>query len=302
VILYSLEIPDKPDELAGWLTSQLLGPNLAPLVAELSAIRDSESTDHLTLDDVLAGDRSAVLSGGLSALPADRLQQLLQRPTLLLDLQEAVLTEGGTCWKPQKENLDESNQRLEFGWNRLQETIHDERPRAFDSGADLHRLAIRRWHTHPFLVSLATAAAVLLATFAWQQSQPPPTVQTVATAWGWDREDSLNESLSRREYLQSLANAAGEWFNKRPATRREVANRLIQFRQGCSHLILAEHKPLPTADRQWLIGKCRSWAGTLDGHLTALEGGDDVISVRGEIDVTINKLIHAIRTRAAATG
>ncbi|MEQ9408153.1 MAG: hypothetical protein RIK87_10530 [Fuerstiella sp.] len=100
-------------------------------------------------------------------------------------------------------------------------------------------------------------------------------------------------------YLDSLADSAQEWFGKRPDTARAVATRIAQFRQGCSTLILADHAPLSAEDRTWLVGKCRARATKLDGHLAAVEAGQDAATVLTAADDTVNKLITALRGRAA---
>jgi len=101
-------------------------------------------------------------------------------------------------------------------------------------------------------------------------------------------------------YLDRLADAAGEWFKKRPDDPNALARRIGEFRQGCSVLILSPHKPLAAQDRAWLVEKCRAWAAKLDAHLAALEGGASAAQVRDEADATINKLIAALRERAQA--
>jgi hypothetical protein len=95
-----------------------------------------------------------------------------------------------------------------------------------------------------------------------------------------------------------LAAASQEWFKKRPETALELARRIGQFRQGCSTLIVAEHKPLPEDDRKWLRERCRAWAEKFDRHLAALEAGEDVEKVREAMDATVNQLTKALRDRA----
>jgi hypothetical protein len=107
------------------------------------------------------------------------------------------------------------------------------------------------------------------------------------------------QDVSADRYLNGLADAAEDWFKKRPEKPADLARRLNEFRQGCSTLILAPHQPLAAKDRQWLVDKCRAWAVKLDRHLTDVEAGKDVLQVRREADETVEKLIAALRTRAA---
>src|SRR5262249_62004424 len=102
------------------------------------------------------------------------------------------------------------------------------------------------------------------------------------------------------ESLTALADGGGEWSKKRPAGAAGVAKRIGEFRQGCSRLILAPHKPLGDEDRKWLVERCRVWAKKLDDQLAALEQeqGADPIKVRAEVDDIVNKLVDALRGRA----
>jgi hypothetical protein len=80
-----------------------------------------------------------------------------------------------------------------------------------------------------------------------------------ASGWGWSRPDALPQDLSRDAYLNHLADGAQVWFNKRPADRTTLIERITEFRQGCTVLIQSPHKPLPANDRAWHVGKCRAW-------------------------------------------
>ena len=156
------------------------------------------------------------------------------------------------------------------------------------------------------LVSLAATAAVVLAILTvsqWpggdqKENVPPGGGVASSTGWGWNRPDALPQDLPRDAYLNHLADAAHAWFNKRPDDRAALAQRITEFRQGCTVLLQSPHKPLPAGDRAWLVEKCGAWAAKLGAHLAALESGQDVAKVRGEADETINKLITALRQRA----
>src|SRR5687767_1355847 len=97
--LIAMTIPDDPAELAGWLERRLVGLDLAALVAELSAIHGDRPSAAGELDALLGGHRDAVLNQGLSALPAAGLRELMRRPSVLLELQELILIDGGDYWR-----------------------------------------------------------------------------------------------------------------------------------------------------------------------------------------------------------
>jgi hypothetical protein len=304
--LVALEIPDDTAALAGWLQDHLVGLDLAPLVAELEAVHGA-AQDPLTVDQVLGSHRDAVLAHGLGALPPKRLRQLLLKSRLLLDLQELVLTGGGPFWSElAAPSATSSNRRaaLDRTWKKIDGAVTpatapsaSRRAQPVAQSPRLLRFPVRR------LLSLAAAAVMLVAVFVAgrhtrdgaQRPQPGP---TASTGWGWNRPDALRESLTPREYLTHLADAAQEWFNKRPDEPLALARRIGEFRQGCSTLILSQHRPLAANDRTWLVDKCRAWAAKLDAHLAALEGGQDPIKVREAADETIDKLIVALRERA----
>ena len=107
-----LEIPDDTQALPRWLESQLLGTDLAALAAQLEAVHGTSSAAATSLDEVLGGNRASVLRDGLSGLKSDQLRKLLVNPRLLLDLQEALLLEGGPYWTQQASAATEIPRRF----------------------------------------------------------------------------------------------------------------------------------------------------------------------------------------------
>jgi hypothetical protein len=240
-----------------------------------------------------------VLESGLATVTPEVLKRLLLQPTLLLELQELVLDRGGDYWdrvKPLSADLDN---RVEQGRKRLESLItlpQSRKPRDRLRVAGTPAIA---WYRQPWFVSLATAASILLAVFGYERSRNPTELGANAAqpAWGWNRSDSIRQDLPAGAYLNRLADAAEDWFQQRPQEPLALARRISEFRQGCSRLILSDHKPLTDADRKWLLVRCRLWAGRLDKHLAALEAGRDPLQVRAEVDETIRQLIGTIRTR-----
>src|SRR4051794_38034886 len=91
-----LDMPDDPSELAPWLDRQLVGLDLAALVAELEVVHGRTSPAPAGgLAAALAGRLPDVLRLGLTAAPRSALGVLLRHPRMLLDLQSRVLLEGG---------------------------------------------------------------------------------------------------------------------------------------------------------------------------------------------------------------
>jgi len=204
-------------------------------------------------------------------------------------LQEQILAQGGDRWdRLAREAPDDL---VERGRIRLLAALDAE-------AAPPHPLQIP-WHRRPVPVALATAASLLLAVVAFERSRPPA---PSAPTWGWARPGALPSDLSRSAYLARLADDAAQWFRRRPDNPQALALRLNEFRQGCSTLILAEHRPLPDEDRTWLVGKCREWAVKVEAHLRAVEAGAAPTAVLiQEADATVNALIAALRARARIT-
>lgn len=293
--LIAPDIPNDPAGLPGWLDRHLVGLDLAALVAELEAVHGPAPASPVELDQVLGARRDAILEQGLVALPADRLRMLLRRPTLLLDLQELILVEGGPYWQGLGQPSAEHRDLIERGRLGLETYLTEK------AGASSHRPDVRpmtssvAWYRRLWVVGLAAAAAVLALVVVYERAarRVPP-----AAGWGWNRPDALTGDVTPSDYLNRLADAAGEWFKKRPDDQVALARRIAEFRQGCSVLILADHKPLSVDDRTWLVEKCRAWAAKLDAHLAAVKAGRDPLQVRAETDETVDTLIRALRDRA----
>jgi hypothetical protein len=297
--LIALEIPDDAGALAGWLESHLVGLDLSALIAQLEAVHGPASArPPIALDTVLGAQRGDVLAHGLSALPPEKLKPLMRYPRLLLDLQDLVATSGGAYWNERAEAaLGRSHQAaIDRGWERLTD-------RAIPTLATPPIKQFRmRWGA--LAVAALSAAAVVFAivTFAHRPPGGPPPENgpiVATTTWGWTRPDALPQDLSRDAYLKHLADGAQAWFNKRPADPAALAQRITEFRRGCTVLIASPHRPLSAEDRAWLVEKCRAWAEKLDTHLAALRSGDAAVAVRRQTDETVNRLIAALRERSA---
>lgn len=299
--LIALEIPDDAADLAGWLEGHLTGLDLGMLVAELEAMHEhGQRFPALTLENILGSQRDAVLSQGLAVLPHDRLRQFLRYPWFLLELQELILTSDDQYWRrraqhaPPDPRLTDAMERT-WGWleaNVLGSTV------ASASASDRNGLRLGsspsnvptspgRWR-YVALSVVAAAATVLLAVFVqqsplWNKERPDVAAgafAAAAPAWGWSRPDALPQNLPPGAYLNHLADAAQDWFKKRPEDKAALARRIAEFRQGCSVLIQSGHRPLAATDRDWLVGKCRDWAAKLGTQLTALDAGKDPLEVR----------------------
>ncbi len=309
--LVSFTIPEEPERLAGWLERYLVGTDLAALVAELAAVHgaapDVPESGRFTLDftaspapdaaaarDLVGARLEDVRVRGLGVLPVETLRAFLVRPYALLELQDLLLEEPSDYWDRLCNADDRVRAAVERGAKRLSVFLR--------GGVPAEPPVIRArvaWFRRPVFVSLATAAAVLLAVGAalWLAPERFRPGGVVLPAWGWSRPGALTAEASDAAYLRKLADGAGEWFAKGPDDRAALARRLGEFRRGCTTLILQEH-PLSPENQEWLVTKCRAWGMTLDGHLQALERGDDVGAVRAAADETVRRLQESLRARA----
>lgn len=288
----AFDIPEDHEARVAWLEEQLTDIRLPQLVAELATVHQPDV--QLSLSDALGNDLDRVLATGLSALSPRQLTTLLTHPTTLFELQQCVLTDGSDYWlhhapasSEAKRIIDSSRPTIPASASVTSQLPTQPSKPAQDSTP---------WFRNPLVVSVATAAVVLAAVFLPEQFESPAGPQVAG--WGWDRPGALDESLLADQYMARLAESADDWFTKRPESAIGVAKRIAEFRQGCSTLILASHRPLTDEDREWLVDKCRAWASKLDAHLASVEAGEDIQAVRNATDETITKLREALRKRS----
>jgi hypothetical protein len=269
-----------------------------------------------TLDAALENRLPDIYQRGLSAVSPPALRRLFRSPNLLIELQTRVLTAGGPYWDTKLQESAELTEMIDAGWSRLKERLFPASQAEIAPSLPIRPIEAKptrpiRWFTAGLLT--AAAAVALVAVGMWDRlgvaikgpgenqvvvdANNPPKVPA-PTGWGWSKAGALNEKATKKEYLNALADAAKEWHNKTPTTPAELAKRIGEMRQGCSQLILADHRPLPPADKAWLIERCKAWAKKFDDSLAELESGKDVTTVRKQMDTTIDTLIARLRERA----
>lgn len=298
--LLALDIPEEPAELRNWLEQQLVGMELGVLVAEMAAVHREARGRTMSLDEALGPVREQILNEGLSVLSPEAVTRLLTHPKLLLDLQEEVLSAGGEYWDRLEAASPKLDDILHRGRERLSRVSGSGAAEPPESPVRL-QIAANRWYQRPALASLATAAAVLLAVGLFTLLASPEKSRVAQQPWGWNDPEVLDGEMPASDYLNGLADAADEWFHRRPTNPADVAARIVEFRKGCSQLILADHQPLAAQDRAWLVQRCRAWAKNLDEQLTSVEHGANPLDVRAQTDETVRNLIKALRDRAAKT-
>jgi len=285
--LAAFDLPEETHELSDWLVTQITGPNLSSIVAQLSAVHADQDHD-LTVDAVCGEQWTSILQNGISELTQAQLQQLLTHPYLLMELQERVLLEGEEYWQKQFLNQSDDSQIKQTKLV-IQESLAkpavDLEPT--QPAEDYKKVSYRKIAALGFI----SAALVCVAVFL---NQGP----VAAPGWGWNRPGALTADIPADQYLNGLADSANEWFKKPTDTKAALLTRLTQFRNGCETLIKAPHPQLSNEDRTWLIERCQAWAGKLDAQIVVLEKGADLKTADANADALINKLVKALQTRA----
>jgi hypothetical protein len=290
-------IPDTTPELATWLERQIVGLDLLMLTAylmEAGEVAENTSTSK-TLEGELGNQLPIVLSDGLRGLEPDSLHRLLQSPKLLLDLQQRIFVDGGRYW----DSVPRTSEHREAA-DRLSKVIASRFGGTDEIGtrtAQQRHEAIRpSYRSHRILgAAFAVAAALMIAIGIWRM-QPSST-----NRWGFDRPGVLTQALTADAYLDMLASAADEWFNRQPSTEEDLRVRLTDFRNGCTTLLNAQHTQLAIQDKAWLLEQCRRWRKEIDSLLLALDGGASVDDTRREADALAKRISGALRSHTTTT-
>ncbi len=270
--------PDDTEALVPWLENQLMSSSLGILVMELAAVHGASS--HIGLDEVLGGSEIEVLQVGLKVLGKEQIQTLLTNSHLLWDLQEKIYAEGAEYW-----TRCHAHASTDPKWHKLQSVI---------SGAS--RRQSSRSYRQRLLTGVLAAGLLLLGYLLGNSNRLRP--NSLPGEWGWNSPTAFAEQGSKREYLNDLARTAEQWFNQRPETGQTLAQRLLEFRQGCSKLLFAKHQPLPVEDRRWLNERCQAWSREIDTMVLDLETDSDPVLVREATDQLVHKLAGTLRERA----
>ena len=323
MMIQSLERPDTMPELAHWLERQLVGDDLGTLIAELRSVSPSNGSDAPSLNELLGSNFTEVLHAGLGALSEDQLRTLFRYPDRLLELQELVLIEGGNYWDdvPRTKTLVADSER---NWETLQNSLASPVPKklvltsnnlanaeAVETSSSQQgngKAARQRGNDKPILNPSSDAREPAVPGPGWLRLVAATFLVGLGIGWlmspgetkgmAWTRPGVFRQTNDRKEFLTRLATLAHEWFDKRPTTAAEMAERLVEFRHGCA-LLQLNQAAIPAADHDWLLGDCRKWSDELDRQLIALEQGASLNMVKASVDATIQKLIDKLRDKAS---
>lgn len=296
--LPALDLPENTSNRAAWLERQLVGLELRELIVSLKGIQE-RGPDDVRLSQILGDSMDSVLQQGLSSLDQDTLRELLRHPECLLELQERIFLDGKEYWDRVERSSKHQHQITAQG-ERLMTSISEpskepeegaaaDTPDTPETPATLPTIRIGRTE---YILS-GIAAVLLVGLISWL-NQP-----TIPPGWGFDRPGALTQQMPTDAYLNHIADAANEWFDKRPETKEALEQRLKQFINGCQTLIDAEHAQLAEEDREWLRERCIVWKANLEAQLAELNSASHSLeAVREKSDETIEKLMQALRERA----
>lgn len=286
----TMTIPEDPKDLPGWLETAVARGQAKRLATELAAANGSKLTTG-TSGDFFA----AVRQRGFSGLNDKQIQTVLKNPSVLIALAEDVFVNGGPYWNQRLAEETLLDDRVDAGWEKLKGML----PAAPVTPAK----AERKRSFAPWIASLATAAALMLAVYTMPglRSALTPGGQTLASSgWGWQKADELKAIAKPADYLDRVAALAGEWSKQDTSNAAALASRINEFRQGCTKLQLMEHKALNEEQRKDLLARCQKWAKKFDESLIALETTGDTAKARADMDATVATLTKVLRDQAAA--
>ena len=317
-----LEMPEDRKHLPVWLERVLLSPDLPRLVAELKVVH-GVPPERLSLSDALSPHSQIVLESGLGRLPGPVFSRLLKQADLLLELRDWVLESGGSYWDTIEpvDALSSSAQRIldHFRKTRVSKTINEGQRSSLAKGSALF-LAIAAsvaifvaWHWYEVgKISQLLAQAIqhneqLRHDNELLQQRPsvvPAPVPLPASGWGFTRREDLASLEGDRAKLTKLSGLALEWGKKQPQNSLELAKRLLEFRQGCSSLLL-NPPPLTKPQQVWFAARCGDWATAIEEQLHVLESGADfskAMERANALSVSIAKELADRAKTASASG
>ena len=303
--LKSLDIPNDISQLGNWLDDQLVSPELMDTIMELEILAGERLTYNLNLNDISSDLMPEINARGINAASPSAIRQLLRQPTLLLELQESVLTNGGDYWQ---QKLDK-NYQSPTGLNKLLNTLGTTRLAPVDAAAKA------TWNRKRILGLIAAIAATILLTFAiWpdttnnhqtaqdgklahaDNNDPTPSnPRSSKPEWGFAASGLLNLQLAESEMLRSLSQASLTWYNKVPATNDQLEIRLEQFDRGCRELLEAELPQLSAQNRKAVHQACKTCRASIAQLLAELNRNADFDVTLLKADATIERLSQAIK-------
>ena len=291
--LVLLEMPDEHGALCAWLERRLLGVNLRDLVEQLQLVLGRRDVPPSLAS--VCGDRlDQVFQGGLSALGAAQVRALVANPTLLLELQERVLVEGGDYWS-QLPADPRAVQAARDQWPAIAQAsgAGAEAGPGPANGVQAARRDVpsaKPTRRRRAAALAAMAAVLLVAASIWILRPAEPTS-------GFDRPGLLTSALPAAQWRAAVARALEEdWFAERPTAATALQRRLGEMVRGCNSLLATDLTQLSAPEREALRERCRAWRGKFEEQRAALAtGAKDLATVMREADALVVQMAAWLR-------
>jgi len=283
--LASLKIPEDPQQLADWLEGLILSEDLSQAILEWETLAGAPSdSEPTTLAQLTGSQLLEIDSRGLKSLPEETLRRLMAHPEAVLQLQEHILAECPQYWQQRLDAAKQSTQD-EAAWAAIESQLG---PSENTPGSVQRQNRSRGLAWSGMGALLAVAACLMIGLWVIQPPARP-------TGWGFNEPGILETARSEDELLETLADAAHTWFNKRPDNREDLALRLKQFDAGCQKLLEAPLAPLSAEAHAKVDEACRQTREEIAGYLSELEKGRDPATIRDEADQTVTTFEETLR-------
>jgi hypothetical protein len=282
----ALDLPEDKSQWPAWFEHQLLGSDLRLLVRqmELLAGQTNPLPDGITWEELLRVEFSdllpKILSSGLSSLSPGDLQRLIQKPRLLLALQECVFTDGGEYWRNFRRS-DASAQSVKSHQDRFVQEVERKtvmlatsRESIGSTGSTLKTLL--------FVASLA--ATILLAVFF---------LRPASNGRYFARAGLLTTAAKGNDFCKTLASAVREDWEPN-ATDAVFRRQLQDLKDSCERLIDAKLPQLDAKVASDLRTRCTKWQSSLSDMLVQIDSGLPVADVRREANELVDRLVNVL--------
>jgi hypothetical protein len=287
-LLDLLNAGSNDSRLVAELEAALVSERLAAVIDDLQRLVPLSAHDD-TLAEVLGEHQDDVLEKGLSALPRERLNRLLQQPGLLVDLQEEVLLAETPYWEARLDGVvpEQPLTPVVLPAPKQGDTDITRNPVAAMPAAPAPAAAVERTGSRlGWLIPLAAAAAVA-AFWIWPGESP----------WGWQQRGAFTAELAAPEYLRHLAQLAGSFEKSSLDSAPALDRRLTEMLAGCRSLLEAPHPQLAEADRKWLRERCEAWETKFKEQQQRLRAPDVGAEVVADVRVQSLKIVNTLREK-----
>lgn len=312
MIAPALSLPNERTEWAVWLEQQLIGTELKKTIEQL-VVLGGNNPAAISLEDWLGDDRSIVLERGLQEdFSQSRIESLVRNPTLLLELQELVLLEGGEYWlrvpmsRLQQDNADSVIKKMvsQIAQGLLPVTVQTNTrsnqdlisKQAGNSDKQIVRATATaekgnraRWWISAYIV--AAAAAITLFVF---------------NPFALFQEDRFFAALELQSAvatpqlaLERMAQRVQDDWVDGLQDPKALKQQLVSFRNSCDYLIdgslVKSLDGLPNETISDVRQRCSNWKKKSSELIAAIDSGKAVVDIQRDADKMIETLTNKLR-------